>query len=139
MTCLAEKVEEAMPEKAETAPDGHTEESRAGVTAFLATIGVGVGGDDTADTVGEAEFATIGEARSWVERMLPTAQFPEWIERQPHGSLGAFLFGSIQRGHQIAAHDGSVSWVSDLNSAEDLNADLVDGRVHWRSEPETLV
>lgn len=110
-----------------------------GATAFLATIGVGIGDDDTADTVVEREFRSSHNARSWVEQELPVAKFPTWVAQRSRGSVGAFLFGSVQRGHYVPTAEGEIGWQAEGSSADDVEAYLVDGQVQWRGASDAVV
>ena len=108
-------------------------------TAFLATIGVGIGDDDTADTVAEREFPSSHDARSWIGQELPAAEFPMWVAKRSRGTAGAFLFGSVQRGHYAPMADGGIAWQAEGNSTDDAEAYLVDGQVQWRRAPDAVV
>ncbi|WP_410593629.1 inositol monophosphatase family protein [Amycolatopsis sp. lyj-23] len=103
-----------------------------GATAFLATIGVGLGDDDTADTLAEGEFNSLPDAQTWIEQELPVAQFPTWILQRPRGAAGAFLFGAIQRGRYAIEASGRVAWQAEESSADDVEAYLVEGQLRWR-------
>jgi len=131
------------PASAATRASGSVARSGAGravgATAFLATIGVGIGDDDTADTVAEKEFSSPTDARSWIEHELPVASFPAWVSQRPRGSAGVFLFGAVQRGDYVPEVDGGIVWQPDENSADDLEAYLVGGQVRWRGTPGTAV
>jgi hypothetical protein len=117
----------------ETASTARPAEERiAGATAFLATIGVGVGDDDTADTLAEREFSSSPDARTWIERKLPVAEFPAWVLQRPRGAVGAFLFGAVQRGRYAMDANGCVAWQAEEGSADDVEASLVEGQVRWR-------
>ncbi|MDX8036926.1 inositol monophosphatase family protein [Lentzea sp. BCCO 10_0856] len=104
-----------------------------GDTAFLATIGVGIGDDDTADTVAEKEFSSSRDAQTWIERELPAAEFPAWVVRRPRGAAGAFLFGAVQRGRYDMEANGCVAWQMEERSVDDVEAYLVEGQVQWRN------
>ncbi|GAA3436954.1 hypothetical protein ACFFS4_13760 [Kutzneria kofuensis] len=104
----------------------------AGATAFLATIGVGIGDDDTADTVAEKEFSSSRDAQTWIEQELPVAEFPTWVVQRPRGAAGAFLFGAVQRGRYEPEACGCVVWQAEEGSADDVEAYLVEGQVRWR-------
>jgi myo-inositol-1(or 4)-monophosphatase len=108
-------------------------------TAFLATIGVGIGDDDTAATVAERAFPSSRDARSWVEQELLVAEFPMWVAKRPRGTAGAFLFGAVQCGRQVSTVEGRIAWQVGENSADDTEAYLVDGQVQWRSSPDAVV
>jgi myo-inositol-1(or 4)-monophosphatase len=110
-----------------------------GATAFLATIGVGIGDDDTADTVAERAFPSSRDARSWVEQELPVAAFPMWVVERPRGTAGAFLFGAVQRGRYVPEVEDRVAWQTEGISADDAEAYLVDGQVRWRVSPDAAV
>lgn len=103
-----------------------------GATAFLATIGVGVGDDDTADTLAEREFSSSRDAQTWIERELPVAEFPAWVVQRPRGAAGAFLFGAVQRGRYEPEANGCVAWQAEEGSVDDVEAYLVEGQVRWR-------
>lgn len=103
-----------------------------GATAFLATIGVGIGDDDTADTLAEREFSSSRDAQTWIERELPLAEFPAWVVQRPRGAAGAFLFGAVQRGRYAMEAKGCIAWQADEGSVDDVEAYLVEGQVRWR-------
>jgi hypothetical protein len=70
-----------------------------------------------------AEFASCAAARAWVERRLTSV----WARP------GLSVFGSVDRGTYLDETPGAVpSWTQDPHWAG-LDADIVDGRVHWRS------
>lgn len=111
----------------------------ADATAFLATIGVGIGDDDTADTVAERAFPSSRDARSWLEKELPAAEFPIWVAKRSRGTAGAFLFGAVQRGHYVQAAGGRIVWQAGESLTDDAEAYLVDGQVQWRGVPDAVV
>jgi hypothetical protein len=111
----------------------------ADATAFLATIGVGIGDDDTADTVMERAFPSSRDARSWLEQELPAAEFPTWVAKRSRGTAGAFLFGAVQRGRYVQAAGGRIVWQAGESSTDDAEAYLVDGQVQWRGAPDAVV
>jgi len=110
-----------------------------GATTFKATVGIGIGDDDTVDTITEAEFLTANEARSWIEQTLPETEFPEWVKQRPFGPAGAFVLGSIQHGSYVAVPDDDVAWVPMDSTSEDLDAVLAEGRVRWCGSPDAAV
>ncbi|MEC3978912.1 hypothetical protein [Amycolatopsis sp. H20-H5] len=110
-----------------------------GATAFLATICVGIGDNDTADMVAERAFPSSRDARSWVEQELPVAEFPIWVAKRPRGTAGAFLFGAVQRGHYVPTAEGQIAWQVGESSTDDTEAYLVDGQVRWRGAPNAVV
>lgn len=110
----------------------HAEERVVGATAFLATIGVGIGDDDTADTLAEKEFSSSRDAQNWIERELPMAEFPAWVVQRPRGAAGAFLFGAVQRGRYEPEPNGGVAWQAEEGSMDGVEAYLVEGQVRWR-------
>ncbi|WP_409495984.1 inositol monophosphatase family protein [Amycolatopsis sp. cmx-11-12] len=111
---------------------------KVGTTTFKATIGIGIGDDDTVDAITEVEFFTSDEARSWIEQTLPETEFPEWVKQRPFGPAGAFILGSIQQGSYVAVPD-DVAWVPKDSTAEDLDAVLAEGRVRWCGSPDAAV
>ncbi|MER6759998.1 MULTISPECIES: inositol monophosphatase family protein [Amycolatopsis] len=111
----------------------------ADATAFLATVGVGIGDDDTADTIAEREFPSSRDARSWLEQELPAAEFPPWVARRSRGTAGAYLFGAVQRGHYVRTVGGRIAWQAGESSTDDAEAYLVDGQVQWRGAPDAVV
>lgn len=110
-----------------------------GATTFLATIGVGIGDDDTADTVAERVFPSSHDARSWVEQELPLAEFPMWVAKRPRGTAGAFLFGAVERGRYIPDVEGRAAWRTEGISEGAADAYLVDGQVRWHVSPNAAV
>ncbi|MFC3453360.1 hypothetical protein [Amycolatopsis speibonae] len=103
---------------------------QAGAVVWRAAIGLGIGDDDTISGVGEeTDHATEQAARAWVTRELPRAELPDWVARRPHGVAGAFLYGSITRGH-LTPDKPEPSWEPD-DDAPTWDADLVDGTVRW--------
>lgn len=110
-----------------------------GATAFLATIGVGIGDDDTADTVAEKVFPSSRDARSWIERELPVADFPVWVGKRSRGTAGAFLFGAVHCGQYAPTTEGRIGWQAGESSTCDADAYLVDGQVQWRGAPDVVV
>ncbi|GLZ30899.1 hypothetical protein Lesp02_30880 [Lentzea sp. NBRC 105346] len=111
-----------------------------GTAAFCATIGVGIGDDDTVDTIVDGRFDTANEARLWIEQTLPKTPFPDWVMHRPFGSAGAFLLGSIQAGSYVSGPDGTNTvWLASENAGVDVDAVLVDGRVQWLRDPDAAV
>lgn len=74
---------------------------------------LGTGDDDELEQIDVAEFDDALSAREWVEDRLALG----W----PH-----LIFGSIDRGEYRGRR-----WLPDL--VYGLDADVVDGRVSWRS------
>lgn len=101
---------------------------------FRASIAVGIGDDDTVDVVAESEHDSESDARAWVERELPHAQFPEWVARRRHGVAGAFLFGQIEQGWRVQDAEHGVLFEPDVDTSG-WDADLVDGALRWRPSP----
>lgn len=101
-----------------------------GDVTWRAGIVLGIGDDDTVDGIAESEHETEQAAKAWVERELPRAVFPEWVLRREHGSAGAFLFGSVDRGY-FTPYEQTTTWEPD-DDAPNWDADLVAGEVHWR-------
>lgn len=87
------------------------------------------GDDDTVSGVSESDHATEQAARAWVTRELPLTEFPDWVARRPHGTAGAFLYGSVTRGY-LTADEPEPSWEPDVD-APTWDADLVNGTVRW--------
>lgn len=101
-----------------------------GAVLWRAAIDLGIGDDDTVSGVAESDHTTEAAARAWVARELPLAEFPDWVGKRPHGAAGAFLYGSVTRGHLTAA-DPEPSWEPDLD-APSWDADLLEGTLSWR-------
>ncbi len=101
---------------------------------FRASIALGIGDDDAVGAVAVAEHGSERDARAWVEAELPRAQFPDWVARRPHGTAGAFLYGQIECGWHAPDRDQGVVFEPDLD-APGWDADLLDGRLRWRSSP----
>lgn len=83
------------------------------------------------DTVAESEHISESDARAWVERELPRAQFPEWVSHRRHGVAGAFLFGQIEHGWRLQDTEHGALFEPDLNTPG-WDVDLVDGALRWR-------
>ena len=62
-----------------------------------------------------------------------------WVAKRSRGTAGAFLFGSVQRGHYAPMADGGIAWQAEGNSTDDAEAYLVDGQVQWRRAPDAVV
>ncbi|MEV6602781.1 hypothetical protein [Kutzneria sp. NPDC051319] len=101
--------------------------------AWQAAIGLGIGDDDTVDGVAETEHVDLVAARAWVERVLPVAEFPVWVHGRPHGTAGAFLYGTVGRGWYARQDDGSLEFEPDPDGPV-WDADLIDGTLRWRKK-----
>lgn len=101
---------------------------------FRASIGLGIGDDDTVDTVAVSEHDNESDARAWIEHELPRAQFPEWVNRRQHGTAGAFLFGQFEQGWRVQDAERGGLFEPDLDTSG-WDADLVDGALRWRPSP----
>jgi hypothetical protein len=104
-----------------------------GEVAWLAAIGVGIGDDDTIDGVAETEHADLAAARAWVEQVLPTTEFPAWVHNRPHGTAGAFLYGTVGQGWYARQDDGSIECEPDPDGPV-WDADLIDGVLRWHEK-----
>jgi hypothetical protein len=112
-------------------PDTKPTTRRPGDVTFRAAICVGIGDDvDIADCSADTEHETLADAQAWVETELPRAKFPAWVARRPHGTAGAFLFGSVDEGWYVQYDDG-LSWEPDPDRHRSVECDLVDGTVRW--------
>jgi hypothetical protein len=106
-------------------------ERQVGEVAWQAAIGLGIGDDDTVEGVAESEPSDLTEARAWVERVLPMTEFPAWVHNRPHGTAGAFLYGTVGQGWYARQDDGSLEFEPDPDG-QVWDADLIDGVLRWR-------
>jgi hypothetical protein len=84
---------------------------------------LGMGDESHLSQIDVAEFASCAAARAWVERRLSAV----WARP------GLTVFGSVDRGVYVDETPGSrARWTLDPHWAG-LDADIVDGRVQWRS------
>jgi hypothetical protein len=83
---------------------------------------LGMGDESHLSQIDVAEFGTCAAARAWVERRLGAV----WARP------GLTVFGSVDRGVYRAATPGRESYWSLDPHWIGLDADVVDGRVHWR-------
>jgi hypothetical protein len=86
---------------------------KAGDVAWQAAIGLGIGDDDTVSGVAESVHPSLAAAKAWVEKTLPTAEFPDWVRRRPHGTAGAFLYGTVAQGWYTRHDDDSLDFEPD--------------------------
>ena len=108
-------------------------EQQVGDVAWQAAIGLGIGDDDTVDGVAEAEPSDLAEARAWVERVLPMTELAVWVYDWPHGTAGAFLYGTVGKGWYARQDDGSLEFKPDPDGPV-WDADLIDGTLQWRKK-----
>lgn len=73
------------------------------------------------------------EARAWVERVLPMAEFPAWVRNRPHGTAGALLYGTVGQGWYSRQDDGSLEFEPEPDGPV-WDADLIDGVLRWRKK-----
>lgn len=82
---------------------------------------LGMGDESHLSQIDVAEFATCEAAQAWVERRLSAV----WARP------GLAVFGSVDRGAYQDATPGAAShWKVDPHWAG-MDADVVDGHVHW--------
>jgi hypothetical protein len=111
-------------------PDTKPTTRSPGDVTFHAAICVGIGDEADADVLAETEHETLADAQTWVQAELPRAKFPAWVARRPHGTAGAFLYGSIDEGWYVQYDDG-LSWEPDPKRHRSIDGDLVHGTVTW--------
>lgn len=103
-----------------------------GDVIWRAGIVLGIGDDDAVSGVIESDHKTEEAARAWITQVLPETSLPEWVGRRPHGAAGAFLYGSVDRGH-LTPHNQTLVWEPD-HAAPSWDADLVEGTVRWHQD-----